>query len=284
MAEALAGPAPTSSATAATPSSSLSSTASNSTKRIVQYYGSPLAFSNHIHITQLVNSTGPSTRPTYSSAPSRSSTTTQLRSRRARTASGSPTIQRSTRPGPSCARCSKQASLCSCSCVAASTCSTTRRHFDARYAPLHALLTRHKLDGIDLDIEDDPITLNATVTLIRRLRADFGAGFVITLAPVATVFTASLINGDNIAWYNAQFYGTSDLTTELFDDVVSSGWDPTRFTIGMATSPDFHTGIFPLSDLHAVFANITATHPRVRGIAGLDVRGTSPKLALLEQG
>ncbi|KAJ6475377.1 glycoside hydrolase superfamily [Mycena sanguinolenta] len=287
MAEALAGPAPTSSATAATPSSSLSSTASNSTKRIVQYYGSPLAFSNHIHITQLVNST----RPIYATNVL-FGTFTILDNNTIKITTGEDSVWKPDDPALDSAwselRQMQQAGV-------------AVRHFDARYAPLHALLTRHKLDGIDLDIEDDPITLNATVTLIRRLRADFGAGFVITLAPVATVFTggtnlsrfsytvlekqvASLINGDNIAWYNAQFYGTSDLTTELFDDVVSSGWDPTRFTIGMATSPDFHTGIFPLSDLHAVFANITATHPRVRGIAGLDVRGTSPKLALLEQG
>ncbi|KAF8183472.1 hypothetical protein K438DRAFT_2020613 [Mycena galopus ATCC 62051] len=59
MATALAGLSQTSSATTSTSSSSLSSTASTPTKRIVQYYGSPLEASNHVHIAQLVNSTRP---------------------------------------------------------------------------------------------------------------------------------------------------------------------------------------------------------------------------------
>ncbi|KAJ6448144.1 glycoside hydrolase superfamily [Mycena sanguinolenta] len=288
MAEALAGPAPTSSATAATPSSSLSSTASNSTKRIVQYYGSPLAFSNHIHIAQLVNST----RPIYTTNVL-FGTFTILDNNTIKITTGEDSVWKPDDPALDWAwselRQVQQAG------VAVSMFLRSGFHlfnnettFDARYAPLHALLTRRKFDGIDLDIEDDPITLNATVKLIRRLRADFGADFVITLAPVATAFTGGTNLsrfsytalekqvGDDIAWYNAQFYGTSDLTTEPFDDVVSNGWDPARFTIGMATSPDFHTGIFPLSDLHAVFANITATHPRVRGIAGFDYYDQCP--------
>lgn len=288
MAPALAGPAPTSSATTSTSSSSPSSTASNSTKRIVQYYGSPLEAKNHVHIAQLVNGT----RPIYVTNVL-FGTFTILDNNTMKITTGEDSVWKPDDPALDWAwsemRQVQQAG------VAVSMFLRSGFHllnnettFDARYAPLHGLLTRRKFDGIDLDIEDDAIRLNTTVKLIRRLRADFGADFVITLAPVATALAGG-INlsqfsytaletqvGDDIAWYNAQFYGTGDLTIDAFDAVVSNGWDPARFTIGMASSPDFQTGTFPLSDLHAVFSNITAKHSRVRGIAGFDYYDQCP--------
>ncbi|KAJ6568555.1 hypothetical protein B0H19DRAFT_1256305 [Mycena capillaripes] len=125
MAPALAGPAPASSATASTSSSGPSKTTSNSTKRIVQYYGSPLEASHHVHIAQLVNST----RPIYATN----------------------------------------------------------------------------------------FTVDPRISLPRFQRG-----------------------------------------------------------LKFSCSPDFQTGTFPLSDLHAVFANITAKHPRVRGMAGFDYYDQCP--------
>ncbi|KAJ7880536.1 glycoside hydrolase superfamily [Mycena olivaceomarginata] len=248
MAPALAGPAPTSSATTSTSSSSPSSTASNSTKHIVQYYGSPLEAKKHVHIAQLVNGT----RPIYVTNVL-FGTFTILDNNTMKITTGEDSVWKPDDPA-----------------------------LDWAWSEMR------QFDGIDLDIEDDAITLNTTVKLIRRLRADFGADFVITLAPVATAlaggknlsqFSYTALEkqvGDDIAWYNAQFYGTGDLTIDAFDAVVSNGWDPARFTIGMAGSPDFQTGTFPLSDLHAMFSNITAKHSRVRGMAGFDYYDQCP--------
>jgi hypothetical protein len=254
----------------------------------VQYYGSPLEAKNHVHIAQLVNGT----RPIYVTNVL-FGTFTILDNNTMKITTGEDSVWKPDDPALDWAwsemRQVQQAG------VAVSMFLRSGFHllnnettFDARYAPLHGLLTRRKFDGIDLDIEDDAIRLNTTVKLIRRLRADFGADFVITLAPVATALAGG-INlsqfsytaletqvGDDIAWYNAQFYGTGDLTIDAFDAVVSNGWDPARFTIGMASSPDFQTGTFPLSDLHAVFSNITAKHSRVRGIAGFDYYDQCP--------
>ncbi|KAJ7330843.1 chitinase 3 [Mycena albidolilacea] len=288
MAPALAGPAPTSSATTSTSSSSPSSTASNSTKRIVQYYGSPLEAKNHVHIAQLVNGT----RPIYVTNVL-FGTFTILDNNTMKITTGEDSVWKPDDPALDWAwseMCQVQQAGVAVSMFLRSGFHLLNNEttFDARYAPLHGLLTRRKFDGIDLDIEDDAITLNTMVKLIRRLRADFGADFVITLAPVATAlaggknlsqFSYTALEkqvGDDIAWYNAQFYGTGDLTIDAFDAVVSNGWDPARFTIGMASSPDFQTGMFPLSDLHAVFANITAKHPRVRGMAGFDYYDQCP--------
>jgi hypothetical protein len=55
--------------------------------------------------------------------------------------------------------------------------------FEPFYAPLHTLITTHKLDGLDLDVEEE-IPLAVLTTLIRRLKFDFGSDFIITLAPV----------------------------------------------------------------------------------------------------
>ncbi|KAJ7243255.1 glycoside hydrolase superfamily [Mycena rebaudengoi] len=286
IASALAGPAPTSSATAS--SSSLGNTANNSTKRIVQYHGSPLSFNNHVPIAQLVNST----RPIYATNVL-FGTFTLLENNTIKITSGNDSVWMPDDPALDFAWAEMR--TVQDGGVAMSLFLRAGFHlfndattFDARYAPLHALLTRHKFDGIDLDIEQDAITLATTVKLIRRLRADFGARFVITLAPVATAlaggqnlspFSYTDLEkqaGADIAWYNAQFYGTGGLTSDAFDAVVRNGWDPARVTIGMASSPDFNTGVFPLSRLHAVFGDIMAKHPSVRGVAGFDYYDQCP--------
>ncbi|KAL5114604.1 Cyclin-dependent kinase catalytic subunit [Pleosporales sp. CAS-2024a] len=57
--------------------------------------------------------------------------------------------------------------------------------FDAYYAPLRDLVRQRRLDGIDLDVEEE-MSLPAITRLIARFRSDFGSAFLITLAPVAT--------------------------------------------------------------------------------------------------
>lgn len=62
--------------------------------------------------------------------------------------------------------------------------------FEAYYVPLRDVLRRHKLDGIDLDVEEY-MSVTGVVRLIDRLRVDFGPKFVITMAPVATALLPS---------------------------------------------------------------------------------------------
>ncbi|KAG9187162.1 cyclin-dependent kinase [Alternaria panax] len=57
--------------------------------------------------------------------------------------------------------------------------------FEAYYTPLHDIITRYSLSGLDLDIEEET-PLSSVTRLISRLRTDFGPEFLITLAPVAT--------------------------------------------------------------------------------------------------
>lgn len=101
--------------------------------------------------------------------------------------------------------------------------------FDEYYPLLRGFLRKYNFDGIDLDCEDGqtylPYTLNDMVHLIKTIRQDFGPEYLITQAPVARALDTAFPNdvedggisgfnyfdletqiGDQISWYNAQFY------------------------------------------------------------------------------
>ncbi|KAK7183983.1 hypothetical protein DPSP01_012263 [Paraphaeosphaeria sporulosa] len=118
-------------------------------------------------------------------------------------------------------------------------------NFEAYYKPLQAIISAHQLDGIDLDVEEK-VEIHTITRLIARLRADFGADFLVTMAPVATALIPDpnmpahlrpprpllasgptpnplhptlphlsgfsypelecSVYGKEIAWYNTQFY------------------------------------------------------------------------------
>lgn len=137
---------------------------------------------------------------------------------------------------------------------------TDNPQFEAYYRPLHALITRRALCGLDLDIEEE-VPLSTPTRLIARLRADFGPAFLITLAPVATALLPDpnipphlrpprpllasgprpnplhptlphlsgfsypelecSMAGREVAWYNAQFYcGWGDAASTNWYDAI----------------------------------------------------------------
>ncbi len=122
--------------------------------------------------------------------------------------------------------------------------------FERAYRLLRDTVTTHRLDGVDLDVEEH-MSQTGITRLVERLHADFGPGFVITLAPVASAlvggwnlsgFNYSLLErvvGRRIGFYNAQFYnGFGDMGgTGVFDRVVAGGWDPRRVVVGQLTHP-----------------------------------------------
>ncbi|ENH99189.1 glycoside hydrolase family 18 protein [Bipolaris maydis ATCC 48331] len=132
--------------------------------------------------------------------------------------------------------------------------------FEAHYTPLHAIISRYKLSGLDLDVEEE-IPLSTVTRLISRLRSDFGQHFLITLAPVATALVPDpkipahlrpprpmlasgpspnplhptlphlsgfsypelecSVFGREVAWYNTQFYcGWGDAASTLWYDAI----------------------------------------------------------------
>lgn len=132
--------------------------------------------------------------------------------------------------------------------------------FEAYYTPLQAIISKYKLSGLDLDVEEE-VPLTAVTRLISRLRADFGPNFLITLAPVATALIPDpkvpahlrpprpmlasgpspnplhptlphlsgfsypelecSVFGREVAWYNTQFYcGWGDATSTQWYDAI----------------------------------------------------------------
>lgn len=90
-----------------------------------------------------------------------------------------------------------------------------RTSFLRYYEPLRQMVRQLGFDGLDLDVEED-MSLAGIVRLIDQLKFDFGSGFIITLAPVATALQGlrhlsgfdyealEKAMGRHIAWYNTQ--------------------------------------------------------------------------------
>ncbi|KAI5782580.1 glycoside hydrolase superfamily [Geopyxis carbonaria] len=130
--------------------------------------------------------------------------------------------------------------------------------FDTHYPPLRDLLRQLDVfDGLDLDVEE-PMSQAGITRLIDALRADFGAAFIITLAPVATALRRGGGNlsgfsyhaleaqrGGEIAWYNTQFYcGWGELPH--YEGIVREGWKPEKVVAGVVTNPVNAGGFVPL--------------------------------------
>ncbi|KAI0205096.1 glycoside hydrolase family 18 protein [Astrocystis sublimbata] len=154
--------------------------------------------------------------------------------------------------------------------------------FERYYAPLYELIRERGLQGLDLDVEEQ-MSLRGIVRLVDRLRADFGPGFIITLAPVATALVDSRRNlsgfdyqalevarGDQIAWYNAQFYnGWGDASNPvLYEMCVTLGWRPEKIVVGLLTAPDNGHGYVHFEMLRLNFSLLQTQFPTFGGVMG----------------
>ncbi|KAG7285002.1 hypothetical protein NEMBOFW57_009620 [Staphylotrichum longicolle] len=165
---------------------------------------------------------------------------------------------------------------------------TNSTAFESAYALLHQTITAHRLDGIDIDVEE-PMSQEGITRLVDRLHADFGAGdnFTITLAPVASALLVGGVRGGNlsgfnytalersetggkIAFYNAQFYnGFGDMaSTALFDRVVRTGWDPRRVVVGQLTSPVHGGGFVGHERLRETVGALRERYGEIGGVVG----------------
>ncbi|KAF2719216.1 glycoside hydrolase family 18 protein [Polychaeton citri CBS 116435] len=155
--------------------------------------------------------------------------------------------------------------------------------FEAYYSPLRDFIRQRRLNGLDLDVEEE-MSLPGIIGLIDRLRADFGPDFLITLAPVATAFLAGTphlsgfdyrlldrMRGHEIAWYNAQFYnGWGDANTSAwYEAIIFQGWRPEKIVLGLLTNPCHGgSGFVQSSRLESTLRALVARHPNFGGVMG----------------
>lgn len=154
--------------------------------------------------------------------------------------------------------------------------------FERYYAPLHELIRERGLGGLDLDVEEH-MSLAGVIRLIDRLRADFGPGFIITLAPVAAALldarrnlsgfdyeALEVMRGKQIAWYNAQFYcGWGDASNPvMYNMCIGRGWAPEKIVVGLVTTPDNGAGYVPFEILGPNLKVLHKQFPKFGGVMG----------------
>lgn len=163
--------------------------------------------------------------------------------------------------------------------------------FDTYYPRLKAVVEDHGLDGLDLDVEEN-MSLAGVERLIDQLHADFGAGFLVTLAPVATALNGGgnlsgfgydrlyEERGDAISWFNAQFYcgwGSLD-DTSGYDGVVAHGKVPaSKVVAGTLTNPaNCGSGYVPMDRLESTVSSLSSTYQDFGGVAGWEYFNSDP--------
>ena len=162
--------------------------------------------------------------------------------------------------------------------------------FEAYYQPLREMIQRYSLDGLDLDVEEE-MTLNGIIRLIDRLKSDFGAEFIITLAPVATALqdgrghlsgfdyqALEVMRGGAIAWYNTQFYNNwGRLESFLdFDAILRAGWKREKVVVGVLTNPGNGHGFIQIEQLQMTLAALTQFYPGFGGVMGWEYFNSAP--------
>ena len=153
--------------------------------------------------------------------------------------------------------------------------------FNSYYEPLRQMIASTGLDGIDLDVEEE-MSLAGIISLIDRLKSDFGPHFLITLAPVAAALQnkkhLSGFNyeelekafGSKIAWYNTQFYcgwGTMETPTD-YEEIIERGWRPERIVVGLVTNPANGKGWVADRPLRETIQILKEKYPGFGGVMG----------------
>ena len=155
------------------------------------------------------------------------------------------------------------------------------KSFNSYYDPLRQMIASVGLNGLDLDVEEE-MSLPGIIRLIDRLKLDFGANFLITLAPVATALQSrdhlsgfdyeSLEKafGSHIAWYNTQFYcgwGTME-NGDDYDNIMARGWPAEKVVLGLVTNPVNGKGWVPENVLRETLLALIQKYPDFGGVMG----------------
>ncbi|MDQ0278918.1 hypothetical protein QO003_003221 [Arthrobacter silviterrae] len=162
--------------------------------------------------------------------------------------------------------------------------------FGTYYPPLRELIGTYRLDGIDLDVEED-MSVEGARHLVDALRADFGPDFIITLAPVATALSGGgnlsgfdyeelwATHGGQIDWMNTQFYcgwGVLDSTAE-YDAIISRGVFPAaKVVAGTSTHPMHGKGFVEPAVLNKTVASLAAKYPDFGGMSSWEYFNSEP--------
>ncbi|KAJ3498531.1 hypothetical protein NLG97_g1048 [Lecanicillium saksenae] len=161
--------------------------------------------------------------------------------------------------------------------------------FKKYYGQVRDVINTFGLQGMDLDVEQS-MSQNGITRLINKLREDFGNGFIITLAPVASALRNSanlsgfnyktLENsvGSKISFYNGQFYsgfGTMARTDD-FVKIVGNGFAASKVLAGQLTAPDNGYGYIPYDQLNSTIISLRNKYGQIGGVMGWEYFNSLP--------
>ncbi|KAK2616190.1 hypothetical protein QQS21_000822 [Conoideocrella luteorostrata] len=161
--------------------------------------------------------------------------------------------------------------------------------FNKYYGQLHDVIVKFQLQGLDLDVEQS-MSQSGIERLVDKLRADFGSGFIITLAPVASAlnggnnlsgFNYKLLEsrkGSKINFYNGQFYSGfgSMASTQDYTNIVSKGFQVSKVVAGQLTSPNNGNGYIPYDKLNATVVSLRKKYGQIGGVMGWEYFNSVP--------
>jgi hypothetical protein len=161
--------------------------------------------------------------------------------------------------------------------------------FEHYYAQLADVIVDFGLQGLDIDVEQ-PMSQAGIARLVRRLAADFGPGFVITLAPVASAmwegqnlsgFSYGRLErevGPLVHFYNLQFYNGFGSMRDAADfaRVVARGFAADRLVAGQLTNPDNGYGAVAFDVLADTVAELGRRFGQIGGLVGWEYFNSSP--------
>lgn len=158
------------------------------------------------------------------------------------------------------------------------------------YPILQQTLQQYKLNGMDLDIEEDVTLANAEM-LINQLDTDFGSTFLITMSPVASALWggANLSGfsypqlykssaGPKIAWFNGQFYsGFATLASPSdYEEVITYGYPPNKIIGGMIANSADGSGYVGMKTVATTLNSLVTQYPHFGGVAAWEYFNAEP--------
>ncbi|KOV82719.1 glycosyl hydrolase family 18 protein [Nocardia sp. NRRL S-836] len=163
--------------------------------------------------------------------------------------------------------------------------------FSEYYPLLRDTIRTYKLNGVDLDVEEQ-MSIAGIRRVIDALKADFGAGFIITLSPVASALRGGgnlsgfsyedlyRSHGSKIAYFNGQFYNGwgSAASTANYDQIISRGLIPAnKVVLGTLTNPaNGGSGYVSTTTLRSTVTSLKTKYPNFGGVAGWEYFNSLP--------
>lgn len=168
----------------------------------------------------------------------------------------------------------------------------TESQQSAFLASVKPLIDEFGFSGIDWDLEagvPGGISASGLAAVSRALRAHYGAGFLITMAPygdptVETPMRAvarDLVSTGDLAYVGFQFYNdnaptSSSVLTKMQSWITDTGIRPDQFVLGFWAGPwDWPAGyVMPETTMAAIYGDVRAVYPSLRGSYTWGIRGT----------